>query len=79
LLFLLYINDLPNFLISTNESMFAGDTNLLCHGKSLDIEQKINTDLDNVHKWLISNKLTLNTEKAEYMITKTKSNVLKPY
>jgi hypothetical protein len=50
--------------------MFADDTNLSCHGKSsLNIEQKINTDLDNVHKWLISNKLLLNTEKIEYMIT----------
>jgi hypothetical protein len=47
--------------------MFADDKNLSCHGKSsLDIEQKINTDLDNIHKWLISNKLTLNTEKTIY-------------
>jgi hypothetical protein len=50
--------------------MIADDTNLPCYGKSsLDIEQKINTDLDNVHKWLILNKLTLNTEKTEDMIT----------
>ena len=49
--------------------MFADDTNLNCNGKSsVDIEQKINTDLDNVHNWLISNKLTLNTKKTEYMI-----------
>ena len=26
------------------------------------------TDLDNVSKWLMSNKLTLNTKKTEYMI-----------
>jgi hypothetical protein len=31
--------------------MFADDTNLNCNGKSsADIEQKINTYLDNVHK-----------------------------
>ena len=46
--------------------MFADDTNISCQGESLaDIENKINVDLDNVHKWLIGNKLTLNTEKTE--------------
>ena len=49
--------------------MFADDTNLFCHGKSsTEIENKINTDLDNVHKWLIANKLTLNQEKTESVL-----------
>ena len=49
--------------------MFADDTNNSCHGdSSVDIEQKLNTDLENVNKWLISNKLTLNVKKTEYMI-----------
>ena len=49
--------------------MFADDTNIsCCGGSSVEIEQKLNTDLENVHKWLISNKLTLNVEKTEYMI-----------
>jgi hypothetical protein len=69
LLFLLYINDLPNCLEKTQASMFADDTNLSCQGKSpSEIESKINTDLDNVHKWLIANKLTLNRYKTEYML-----------
>ena len=69
LLFLVYINDLPNCLTSTKASMFADDTNIsCCGGSSVEIEQKLNTDLENVHKWLISNKLTLNVEKTEYMI-----------
>ena len=34
----------------------------------MDIEQKLNTDLENVNKWLISSKLTLNVKKTEYMI-----------
>ena len=66
---ILYINDLPNCLEETQASMFADDTNLFCHGKSsTEIESKINTDLDNVHKWLIANKLTLNQEKTESVL-----------
>ena len=53
--------------------MFADDTNLSCAGEtSTDIEYKINIDLDNIRKWRISNKLTLDTKKTEYMIIGSK-------
>jgi C4-dicarboxylate-specific signal transduction histidine kinase len=53
--------------------MFADDTNLSCTGQiSADIEYKINKDLDNIRKWIISNKLTLNIGKTEYMIIGSK-------
>ncbi len=29
---------------------------------------KLNNDLENIHQWLLANKLTLNTSKTEYMI-----------
>ncbi|CAB3978356.1 Hypothetical predicted protein [Paramuricea clavata] len=69
LLFNLYINDLPNCLQTTKASMFADDTNLPCKEQSsADIECKLNRDLDNIQKWLISNKLTLNLTKTKYML-----------
>ena len=69
LLFNLYINDLPNWLQTTSASLFADDTNLSCKGQtSEDIECKLNCELDNIQKWLISNKLTLNRTKTEYML-----------
>ena len=72
LLFLIYINDLPNCLQTTTAFMFADDTNLSCTGESsTDIEYKINIDLDNIRKWIISKKLTLNT-KSEYVIIGSK-------
>ena len=69
LLFLLYINDLPNCLNSTNPTMFADDTSLSCNGSSSnEIENKLNDDLKVVHIWLTANKLTLSQTKTEYMI-----------
>ena len=49
--------------------MFADDTNLSCNGQSsADIEYKLNCDLDNIQKWLISNKLTLNLKNLSKSI-----------
>ena len=51
LLFLIYINDLPNCLKFTKASMFADDTNMHCQADSAaNIEAMINFDLNNVHQ-----------------------------
>ncbi|CAB3998162.1 Hypothetical predicted protein [Paramuricea clavata] len=69
LLFLLYINDLPNCPTSSSASMFTDDTNISTNGKTNDeLQERINVDLENVHQWLLANKLTLNKDKTEYMI-----------
>ena len=61
LLFLLYINDLPNCLTNCVPWMYADDTHLTYAGDNTgDIESSLNHDLENVKKWLIANKLTLN-------------------
>ena len=69
LLFLICINDLPNCLSSSTTSMFTDDTTLTTEGKSIeDIRSHLNTNLESVHQWLLTNKLTLNKEETEYMI-----------
>ena len=69
ILFLLYINDLPNCLETTKANLFADDTNLACEGFSpYEIEIKLNKDIKNVHRWLTANKLSLNMKKTEFMI-----------
>ena len=69
LLFLLYINDLPNCLSSSCPRMYADDTHLtFSHNDINVINEALNRDLDLVNNWLISNKLTLNTTKTEFML-----------
>jgi retron-type reverse transcriptase len=58
LLFLLYINDLPNRLSSSAASMFADDTNISTYGTSaVEIQEHLNHDLENIHHWLLANNL----------------------
>ena len=69
LLFLIYINDLPNCLTHSRPRMYADDTNLTFASNNVcDIDYKVNEDLHNVNKWLIANKLTLNQSKTEFML-----------
>ena len=61
--------DLPNFLELTKANIFADDTNFFCNGFSpYEVEIKLNNDIENVHRWLTFNKLSLNIKKTEFMI-----------
>lgn len=69
LLFLIYINDLPNCLTHSQARMYADDTHLTFASNRIDdIESHLNEDLANVNKWLLCNKLTLNQSKTEFML-----------
>ena len=69
LLFLIYINDLPNCLTSCQPRMYADDTHITYADVDVNsIQLNLNHDLGNLNKWLISNKLTLNTAKTESML-----------
>ena len=65
LLFLIYINDLPNCLVHSRPRMFADGTHLTFASSNVDIiDFYLNQDLASVSKWLIANKLTLNQTKT---------------
>ena len=69
LLFLVYINDLPHCLKNCALKLYADDTDISASTSNLKyIEKLINEDLDNINKWLIANKLSLNVIKTKYMI-----------
>ena len=76
LLFLIYINDLPNCLEMTTPRMFADDTNLTAVGKTLgEAEERASVDLRNVQKWLSLNKLSLNIAKTEYILIASRHKI----
>ena len=69
LLFLIYINDLPNCLRKALPRMYADDTSISIAASSLpELESVLNTELANLHEWLNVNKLSLNIAKTELML-----------
>ena len=69
LLFLLYRNDFHCSSELFAFPLFADDANLFYENKSLQILQnRINSELINVHTWLSDNKLSLNIEKSNFII-----------
>ena len=54
-------------------TMYADDTQIIyviyADVDVNSIQLNLNHDLGNLNKWLISNKLTLNTAKTEFMLT----------
>ena len=68
LLFLIYINDLPNasnFFVK----LFADDTFLsLSCPNFTKLKKKTKAEIRKIYNWLIANKLTLNIKKSKFMI-----------
>ena len=63
LLFLIYINDIPNSSNILNFLMYADDTTLHCCLEDDNKEFRINQELQHVQDWLKVNRLALNDKK----------------
>ena len=69
LLFLMYINDLPNCLRVAAPRMFADDTSITLSAKTVaDLKLAVTSELNNLTCWLRASKLSLNVAKTELMI-----------
>ena len=69
LLFLIYLNDLPNVSKLLSFYLFADDTNIYFEATDLASLQKImNRELKYVKKWLDANKLSLNIETTSFVL-----------
>ena len=76
LLFLLYINDLPNYNLISNERLYADDTNLTYANKDPNQHLSVmNNDLITLKNWLNMNKLSLNALKTKCMFIATRQKV----
>jgi len=69
LLFLIYINDLPNISKILNFYLFADDTNIYFEAETPEkLERVVNKELKELHIWLIVNRLSLNIDKTNFVI-----------
>ena len=69
LLFLLYINDLPQVSEYFMPILFADDTNLFATGYNLnDIVSEIKKEIAYIYAWVKANKLSLNIDKTNFML-----------
>ena len=74
--FFVYINDLPNCLNSSRPRMFADGTSISYLSDSIEqLQNVMNSELKNVKDWLITNKLSLNITKTEFMIIGSRQRV----
>ena len=65
LLFLVYINDLPNISKVLDFYLFADDSNIYYESDNLDkLERKVNKELGKLQLWLNVNRLSLNLNKT---------------
>ena len=73
LLFLIYINDICNASEFLEFILFADDTNLfLSHDDLSYLNTIINLELDKLSIWLQTNKLSVNTNKSNYFVFKSR-------
>ena len=68
LLFLLYINDMPN-VTNLFIRLFADDTFLsFQHKNPKKLNKIVNRELNKVADWLLDNRLSLNVLKSKFML-----------
>ena len=65
LLFVLYVNDLPDAVTSSQVAMFADDTKLFTTVKREDDCKRLQSDLDNLQTWSLASGLPFNEKKCE--------------
>ena len=79
LLFIIYINDLPNTISHSRLLTFADDTKVILPIRTSDDTHKLQNDLNSIHTWSGENNMLLNGDKFELICHEktTKSSNLK--
>jgi len=73
LLFLLYINDLPQAVRNSTVAIFADDTSISYRSDDIHkLQEAMNKDLTTIVEWLKCNRLSLNVAKTKAMVISRK-------
>ena len=80
LLFIVFINDMPNCLTKGQSIFLADDTTILiAHTKYYTLINIGNEQLTRLNEWLITNKLILNAKKTKAVIFISRGKTTPPY
>ena len=66
LLFLLYINNFPDFLRTSEVALFADDTTILNSSKNSNFAEQFCDDLKHIDDWCAKNKLTVHPRSVNF-------------
>ena len=76
LLFLIYVNDLPNISDKLKFFLFADDTNIYYESDDLiELEKTVNQELRKLSQWLNINRLALNIGKTNFVIFRANKKI----
>ncbi|CAB3998829.1 RNA-directed DNA polymerase from transposon BS [Paramuricea clavata] len=76
LLFLLYINDMPDILERTTPCLYTDDTQISSSSHDYDtLIDNLNMDLSSIHKWLAKNKLKYHSQNIKVMFIGSTHNL----
>lgn len=65
----MYINDIVNVPLTDEIIMYADDTNVVFSGVDLqELQVAANSWLEELHKWLHLNQLSLNAKKTKFTV-----------
>ena len=74
ILFSLYINDLPE-VSEFDIKLFADDTVLLMRDRNFQkLNETVSKEIEKINTWLLTNKLTLDFSKIDYLLFFPKAN-----
>ena len=75
ILFIIYMNDLQNVTENCDISMYANDTNVSSALiQASNINDELVSEFTKICHWLVTNKLSMNILKTEYMIIGTEQS-----
>ena len=64
LLFLLYINDIPDSIEHSKVTLYADDTVIFAYSSNATAQEKLQKDLSDADDWCNRNKLTIDTKQS---------------